>query len=493
MAISDFPYTMVDVLRLEGIPFDSGRRNVRVVCPNCNNKKKVKNLTIDLENEFFNCFSGCGLKGRWATNFYALLHGLSTKEAYENIMNELGLSSTDVHHESRKRIVEEIKEEPQADEVDNAVKDNTYSHLLSALKLSDKHKNDLLNRGFTEEEIALCGYVSYPRANFNGITEDLFRIPKLLLSKNCELYGVPGFYRTKNKNVWTMMKSKGGIMVPYRNFYNQITSIQIRKDNEDLARDPEDGKMESKYFSFSSVSYKDGCKSTARAHYACDFVIDKVSKQQHPLINKGVIAITEGAMKADLAFHISGIPIIGVPGVGSIIPILEENIPLLKNIGVHTIALAYDMDRVTNINVSEYLYKVKQHVIESGLNFQEITWSKDMNALDGTRQMINMDTDFIFTPETLQSAINKTQRNAMGMDFITSTLERCIAIGKKNIYFAFESSDSVSDEGQLLFHTLKKYCTDMGLSCKVVFWVLKLKGIDDYFACNRRNIDYAVK
>lgn len=491
--MDNFPYDMADVLRLEGIGFQSGRKNIRVACPNCQSKKMVKDLTIDLDKEFFNCYGGCGLRGRGATNFYAYLHGLSSKEAYDNIMSELGLSSSPTTFEPRRRVIEEIQEEPQANEVENAVKDKTYSHLLSELKLSEKHRNDLLDRGFTEEEISLCGYVTYPRANTEGFTEELFQIPKTLISQQCELYGVPGFYKTKNKSAWTMMKNKGGIMVPYRNFFNEITGIQIRKDDEDLYRDPEEGKMESKYMFFSSAGYKDGCKSSAQAHFACDFICDKENKLQHPLIRKGVITITEGAMKADLAFCISGIPFIGFPGVSVVIPVLEKIIPLLRDIGVHTIAIAYDMDRVTNINVSECLYKVKQFVLSQGMNCQEVTWSKEIVNLDGTHQMIDLESDFIFTPETLTKAIRKTERTVHSKDFIDDILTRCMAIGKKNILFAFRNSKEITEDNKELFRTLEKYCETKGLACKSVLWSLKLKGIDDYFACNKRNIDYTTR
>lgn len=490
--MNPFPYTMEDVLRLEGISYKPGKSQIRVCCPNCNKKKMTQELSIDLKEEFFNCYGGCGLHGRFATNFYAYLHGLSSKEAYENIMSELGLSNEKIRYEPRKRIVEEIKEEPQAIEVDPSVKDKTYSQLLSMLKLSEKHENDLLDRGFTKEEILLCGYSTYPKANDEGYTEQLFAIPKRLISKQCELYGVPGFHRTRTKGVWTMMKNKGGIMVPYRNFFNQITGIQIRKDNEDLIRD-ESGKLESKYFSFSSAGYKDGCKSSAQAHFACDFTCDKENNLQHPLISKGIITITEGAMKAELAFRVSGIPFIGFPGVSVVIPALKEIIPLLKDIGVHTIAIAYDMDRVTNINVSECLYKVKQFILDQGMNCQEITWSKEIVNLDGTHQMINIDEDFIFTPETLTKAILKSDRTIRSKDFVDDILSRCIQIGKKNIYFAFSNSKEITEETKELFHTLTKSCKNRDFTCKSVFWSLKLKGVDDYFACKYRNIDYTTK
>lgn len=491
--MDDFPFYIQDVLRIEGISYQSGRKEIRVKCPVCGGNTLSKNLTVNLETEHFNCFGGCGFQGRGATNFYAYLHGLSSKDAYENIMSELGLSTRQTKHETKPRIYEPIKEEPQAAEASDDEKNNTYSHLFSLLTLSDRHKKDLLDRGFTEEEIHLCGYVSYPKSAETGYTEELFSIPKKLAGQQCKLHGVPGFYRTKTKNVWTMPANHGGIMIPYRDFFNRITAVQIRKNAEDINRDPETGKMEGKYFSLSSAGYKDGCKSSAQAHYACDFVLDKDNKIQHPLIPNGMIAITEGAMKADLAFRISNIPFIGIPGVSCFISVLEKNIPLLRDIGVDTIAIAYDMDRITNINVTEALNKAKKYIKSHGMKVKEITWSREMVNLDGTHQMINTSSDFLFTPDTMKSLIRKSQNSAAGKDLVEDTISRCKACDKSKIFFAVRNSTECTEENIALFKTLCEKCKGHKLSCKPVLWSLRLKGVDDYFAYNMRNIDYTTR
>ncbi len=491
--MDNFPFDIRDVLRLEGISYQSGRKEVRVKCPVCGGNTFARNLTINLETEHFNCFAGCGFKGRGATNFYAYLHEISSKEAYENIMNGLGISKDKPTHEMKTRVYEPIKEEPQAKEASDEIKDNTYSHLFSILQLSERHKQDLLERGFTEEEIHLCGYVSYPQAVENGITKELFSIPKKLQAQQCELLGVSGFYRTKNKNVWTMQNNRGGIMIPYRDFYNRITGIQIRKNAEDIVRDPETGKMEGKYFSFSSAGYKDGCKSTVQAHYACDFELDKETKLQHPLIKNGMIAITEGALKAELSFRISNIPFIGIPGVTSFVPVLQKNIPLLKSIGVNTIAIAYDMDRVTNINVTEALHKAKLYIKSQGMKVLEPTWSKEMVNFDGTHQMINPATDFLFTTDDLSSMLRKEKNSSTAKDFVTDTLSRCEQIGRKEIFFAVRNSAEWNEDNKALFKVLEEKCKKKEMTCRPVLWSLKLKGVDDYLACKKRNVDYTTK
>ena len=79
-----FPYKMVDVLTLNGIPYDNNRRSVRIICPFCGKGKLNKDMSIDLDSEKFNCYS-CGISGRSATQFYALLNHMTTKEAYGEI------------------------------------------------------------------------------------------------------------------------------------------------------------------------------------------------------------------------------------------------------------------------------------------------------------------------------------------------------------------------------------------------------------------------
>jgi hypothetical protein len=56
--------------------------------------------------------------------------------------------------------------------------------------------------------------------------------------------------------------------------------------------------------------------------------------------------VTEGPLKADVAYHLSGreLPIVGVPGVGS----WHTVIPLLEDWGTKRVVIAFDADRRTN-------------------------------------------------------------------------------------------------------------------------------------------------
>ena len=482
------PYNLKEVLELNNISFNASQNNIRISCPFCSSKKVNKNMGINLSEEKFNCFS-CGVHGRGATQFHAYLNNISTKDAYQELMTQLGYFNSGNNSKSfpkRERTAPQI-EAPvmQSTEAKDDVKNKTYTMMISRMKLSKSHLEDLLSRGFTEEEIQNLGYVSYPKALDEGITPEYFDIPKYLTNHGAELNGIPGFYRTKNKNVWTLPKKKGGIMVYYRNFYNEITGIQIRKNNEDIKYDEETGEHEQKYTWLSSNGFKDGCKATSKVHFACDFEWNKEKMQFQPVIKNGIIVLTEGAMKADLTHAITALPLMAVPGVSCAFEALKKTIPLLKDIGLKKIVIAYDMDKVMNINVLESLEKMKKLIISFGVDVDDLYWSNEVVNTDGSHEQMDTAKTFVFTSETLSANIEASK--------LQHTLSRIISVNRNEILFALSSSKELTDENKNNFAMLKEACKKAGLNCKPVFWSLNLKGIDDYYACKQRNVSYVRK
>lgn len=475
-----FPYKMVDVLTLNGIPYDNNRRSVRIICPFCGKGKLNKDMSIDLDSEKFNCYS-CGISGRSATQFYALLNHMTTKEAYGEICSLLGISDTRTHQRRSGNVIpyKAPGQRPEMDEADDDIKDKTYRCFLSLLNLSDRHKNDLAARGFTENEMLSLGYASYPEYR-EELTPEYFDIPRKMLEQKCTLTGVPGFYTTKNKGVWTMCRRNGSIVVPYRSFFNKIVGMQLRKNEEDIKKNKDSSP--SKYSWFSSNGYKDGSKASSYLHYACDFFWDSDKEQYYPKIQDNFILLTEGAMKADLTHAISGLPLIAVPGVSCANEAIRSNIPLLKNVGVKKIILAYDMDRVMNIHVLESLNRVKSLIKEEGLSVEELYWSTDMVDFKGTPFKLNVADSFVFSTETLYHAALSERIGAI--------LEKACSLGKKQVILALENSAEITDQAKLHSKILIRECRRLNLEYYPAFWSLNLKGIDDYYAYYHRNIAY---
>lgn len=472
-------YTIADVLRLEGISYPNGK-SVRIQCPFCGGQKIHKNFGIDLNSEVFNCFN-CGISGRGATNFYAYLHECSTKEAYAQINVALGISPV---ADKNMKMPPRKASAPMAEVIESAEADletrnNTYSNMLQCLSLLPKHLEDLLSRGFTEDEVRTLGYKSYPKKNKDGITKEYFDIPKRLYEKKCTFKGVPGFYKTKSKGYWTLCGRSGGILVPYKSFDNKIEGFQLRKDNEDLIV-YEDGSKENKYSWISSGNLNEGCRASTKVHYACDFRWNGESFE--PILKSGSILLTEGAMKADLAHAISGYPVIAIPGVTSATDALRENIQKMNGIGLKKIYIAYDMDRIMNINVLKGLEKIKSLIEAESVEVEELFWSN--RIVDFQKKHFNIDpsTSFIFSPETITSKDNTDIHNI---------LADCISLGRKKIFFAFRNSEDVKknySEYQRLCKIIEK--SDIQEKVTPCFWSLKLKGIDDFYAHKSRGVQY---
>jgi hypothetical protein len=274
-------------------------------------------------------------------------------------------------------------------------------------------------------------------------------------------------------------------MVCYRNFSNQITGIQIRKNDSDLVRDEETGETENKYRWLSSNGMKDGCKVSPQLHYATDFEWSRDIKNFQPVIKKGIIILTEGAMKADLAHCITGFPFIAVPGVSSANEALKSNIPKLKEIGLKKIIIAYDMDRVMNIHVTEALIKMREIIRSFGIEVEDLYWSNEAVNTDGSHEMIDVSKTFIFTAATASGKIEDNKLDEM--------LDKLTGMKISNILFSMKNTKELTCETKAIYRKLYEKCQKKNLYCKPVFWSLKLKGIDDYYACNNRNVDYRFK
>jgi hypothetical protein len=91
------------------------------------------------------------------------------------------------------------------------MRDFYSNQIINELSLRDKHKQALLKRGFTEEQIAKDGYRSVPR----------YYKPKTALPHN-----FPGL-----RQDGTFCISCSGILIPNRNHEGLIVSFAIASDD----------------------------------------------------------------------------------------------------------------------------------------------------------------------------------------------------------------------------------------------------------------------
>jgi len=320
-----------------------------VNCPFCIGKDgkydSHGHLNINLAKNVFRC-NRCNAQGG-ILDLYSLYYGISRKEAFDNISDQLNCNKTIYVPPKRKY---EIKEKPE-ERQPLAELNKTYSELLKLLTLSSVHKENLLKRGLTEEEIERAEYKSTPVVGLKRITH-------ILIERGCKLKGVPGFF-VDSDNEWTIDIRGSGIMIPVRNDVGNIQGIQIRRD-----------KGEKKYYWFTSVEQNEGTSSVGYIHFS-----------NMNLLKNNEIFLTEGGLKGDVASNLSQRAFMAIPG-STCYKLIEQNIELLKWYGVKVIVNAMDMDRYTNEAVRNNVEQIKKIIEANGFKLINLVWNRRYKGID---------------------------------------------------------------------------------------------------------------
>ena len=247
--MQDFPFNIGDVVSVMNLRIRHRNTvSLDVDCPLCDDHKGKMNL--NLKKNVFRC-NRCGESGGML-NLYAKAYGVDLQTARKEII-EATSGSAFKREQIQRREIEitrpQITNSPMASD---AEKHKTYTRLFEMLILADCHKNNLLQRGFTEEQIEANGYKSTPVYGYKKLT-------KRLIEEGCTVKGVPGFYRDKDGE-WTLYfnRKSSGFMIPIKNMDGLINGVQIRLDH------PYDGR---KYIWLSSVNFEGGTTSGSPVHF----------------------------------------------------------------------------------------------------------------------------------------------------------------------------------------------------------------------------------
>lgn len=311
----DFPFTIRDVAEI--LNLHVRHRNtvsLDVDCPFCGEKKGKLNL--NLKKNVFKC-NRCGESGGMLA-LYGKLYGVDNQTACQEIKDLLyGVKEITKYAVRTKQIISKEPEVENSSPASDEVKNKTYTVFFSMLRLSEIHKQKLLERGFTEEQIEKNGYKSTPVFGFKNLT-------KKVIEAGCEVKGVPGFYQEED-GAWSVHfnPKSGGFLIPIRNMEGLIVGAQIRLDH------PHDGR---KYIWLSSVNYHMGTSSGSPLHLA-------------GMPGAKTVFITEGPLKGDLSYALSGRTFGCVPGANQYAN-LPDFLKSMKEAGTEFVYEAYDMDKL---------------------------------------------------------------------------------------------------------------------------------------------------
>lgn len=349
---------MREAATLAGFSLDLRKNTTHANCPFCGGKKKFY-ISLSMPNNplgYAHCMK-CG-ENLSPIGMFAYSQGISDMKEAANVWYKMQRGAAG--SEGKKKM-QKVREIPKVDiksiDVEPAsleVRDRTYKEMLKLLALFPEHKENLLNRGLTESAINENGYRSMPSSEKNSTL-----IIQTLLQKGCVLLGVPGFYQSDDKK-WHMSLFGPGILIPQRNGFGQIQSLQIRRDTDAKAK---------RYISFSSRDMLNGAPAYAHCHFR--------------LGRKGLrdVIITEGPLKADVISCLTGYSVIAVPGVNSL-AFLPQALYDLKAKGMKKVTIAYDMDIRTNEAVQKAQVKLTQLLERAGIYYSILKWDETFKGLD---------------------------------------------------------------------------------------------------------------
>ena len=327
---------IVDAARRCGIALDSRtlrHREVEATCPFCHDHGPGKyHLSLNTATDQYRCHL-CGAHGNSVT-LYARLMGVTNREAYQALKQE-----GKVYPMSRR---EASPSDAERQPLPLEQRHEAYTAMLDHLTLLDKHRENLLERGLSEERIQANQYRSMPE------TEAGRRLLAALL-RSCghELLGLPGF-RTYYGD-WTITGPKG-FLIPVRNKNGLIQGMKIRLDDAD--------KPNRKYRWLSSRDLPNGTRSYSYIHVTGD------TTQKRAFL-------TEGPLKGDVASYLAHDALfVCVGGVNAIRGLKKT----LMGLGVSRVVEAMDMDQMTNPDVRNAVLAMRREVQAiKGLKYTKYT------------------------------------------------------------------------------------------------------------------------
>lgn len=341
-------FRMTDVISVLGLTTPPwGQSSYYVQCPCCDDNPSKKHLNINLKKDVFRC-PKCGVSGG-VLDLYALFSGVARDKAYKALAEQLNPMGRNADVRPKRKPLPNRTFVEEYPITDVEARHATYSALLSKLSLANDHRQNLTNRGLTEDDINRLGYKTTPLIGLQAMA-------KQLRAEGHYLSGVPGFYKTETDS-WTFVSEKRGILIPVRDPNGLIQGLQIRRD--DVQR--------RKFRWVSSAEKKDGCRAEGWTHFVGEM--------------SSTVILTEGPMKADVINALSGLTVLAVPGVNTLTQ-LKIALDVLKKRGLKKVMTAFDMDFSLNKNVQMGFNNLLSLLDDMDFKYGTYLWDTQYKGLD---------------------------------------------------------------------------------------------------------------
>lgn len=233
-------------------------------------------------------------------------------------------------------------------------RDYVYRRLQEAARLSDKHREDMLVRGFAAGTTAKRGYRTLPLSGRAKLARE---------SHNGDagcLAGVPGFYQADD-GYWTLA-GVPGLLIPCLSPTGRIRAYRVR---------PDDRNGGGKYRWFSSDQKRAGTGSGVHCH---------VARPLSGELRDDAVWVVEGEIKADLCAERLGAVVLSIPGVSTWVRALPDVAALLPDGG--RVVVALDADWRENPQVHAAVWGLCQAVPALGYETEVGLWDVTHKGLD---------------------------------------------------------------------------------------------------------------
>ena len=262
----------------------------------------------------------CGVSGN-SVSLYARLYGLTNKEAYMELSRGGNVYPMPQQPSSQNT-------EPQPKPL--AQRHEVYTDMLSLLTLSAEHRENLRERGLSDDRIDQNQYRSMPQ-------------------------GIPGFRTSYGE--WTL-SGPNGFLIPVRDKDGLIQGMKIRLDEGEPGR---------KYRWLSSRNAPNGTRSYSWTHVTGN----TASKRAY---------ITEGPLKGDVASYLDNDALfVCIGGVFALHGLKDT----LISLGVTEAVEAMDMDQMTNPQVRRAIQAIRREVQSiRGIRYSKYVWNPAYKGID---------------------------------------------------------------------------------------------------------------
>lgn len=337
---------IVDAARRCGLVLDTwtlGRSEVEASCPFCGDRGKGKyHLSLNTETDQYRC-NLCNARGNSVT-LYARVKEISNGEAFRALA-----AGGKVYPMPSQPIPQNTERQPQPLQP----RHDAYTEMLSFLTLSERHRENLLERGLSDARIAENEYRSMPE------TPQARRLLAKLVGVNHELLGLPGFYT--REDVWTVA-GPNGFLIPVRNQGGLIQGMKIRLD------DASQPNRKYRWLSSRDKRLINGTRSYSWVHVTGD----RTRKRAF---------ITEGPLKGDVASFLAKDALFVCTGGVNAIGGLTDT---LMALGVTEAVEAMDMDQMTNPQVRDGILAMRREIQKKlpKLKYSKYSWNPAYKGVD---------------------------------------------------------------------------------------------------------------